>query len=98
MPELIKTLLEHGLKVRVVDVAPNPDKKDTYIIAGTMQDQKTGDIMPVAVPVNDTVAVTTRTGEPVSAAALQELQEGTVVVIEGKKSKRGVMRATHIVI
>ncbi len=98
VPELIKTLLEHGLKVRVVDVAPNPDKKDTYIIAGTMQDQKTGDIMPVAVPVNDTVAVTTRTGEPVSAAALQELQEGTVVVIEGKKSKRGVMRATHIVI
>jgi hypothetical protein len=54
--------------------------------------------MPVAVPVNDTVAVTTRTGKRLSAAEVQELQEGTVVVIEGKKSRKGVIRATHIVI
>ena len=63
VPELIKTLLEHGLKVTVVDVAPNPDKKDTYIIAGTMQDQKTGDAVPVAVPVDGSVVVSNRAGK-----------------------------------
>ena len=82
----------------VAGVAPNPDKKDTYIIAGTLQNQKTGDAVPVAVPVDDTVVVTNRAGKRVSAAAVQELQEGTVVVIEGKKSRRGVIRVTHIVI
>ena len=97
-PELIKALLEAGLKMTVAWVAPNPDKKDTYIIAGTLQNQKTGDAVPVAVPVDDTVVVTNRAGKRVSAAAVQELQEGTVVVIEGKKSRRGVIRATHIVI
>jgi hypothetical protein len=42
--------------------------------------------------------VTNRAGERVSAAAIQKLQEGAVVVLEGKKSKRGVIRANHIVI
>jgi len=98
VPELIKALLEAGLKMTVAGVAPNPDKKDTYIIAGTLQNQKTGDAVPVAVPVDDTVVVTNRAGKRVSAAAVQELQEGTVVVIEGKKSRRGVIRVTHIVI
>ena len=97
-PELINALLEHGLKMTVIGVAPNPDKKDTCIIAGTLQNQKTGDAVPVAVPVDDTVVVTNRAGKRLSAAAVQELQEGTVVVIEGKKSRQGVIRATHIVI
>ncbi|MFL5588908.1 MAG: diacylglycerol/lipid kinase family protein [Ktedonobacteraceae bacterium] len=97
-PELIKALLEAGLKMTVAGVAPNPDKKDAYIIAGTLQNQKTGDAVPVAVPVDNSVVVTNRAGKRVSAAAVQKLQEGTVVVIEGKKSRRGVIRATHIVI
>ncbi len=97
-PELINALLEHGLKMTVIGVAPNPDKKDTCIIAGTLQNQKTGDAVPVAVPVDGTVVVTNRAGERLSAAAVQELQEGTVVAIEGKKSRKGVIRATHIVI
>ena len=97
-PELINALLKHGLKMTVVGVAPNPDRKNTYIIAGTVQNQKTGDAVPVAVPVDDNVVVTNRAGEYNSAAALQELQEGAVVVLDGKKSRRGVIRATRIVI
>jgi YegS/Rv2252/BmrU family lipid kinase len=97
-PEFINALLETGLKVTVAGVAPNPATKGTIIIAGTLQNQKSGDVLPVAVPVDHNVVVTNRAGERVSAAAIQKLQEGAVVVLEGKKSKRGVIRANHIVI
>jgi len=97
-PELISGLLDHGTKVTVVGVAPDPNKKETYIIAGTIQDPNTGDTRPVALPVNDHVTILRRNGEHATPASVQELQSGAEIVADGKKSKRGAIRATHVVI
>ncbi len=94
----VNALVEHGTKVTVVGVGPNPDQQNTYIIAGTMQNEHTGDTIPVAVRVNDTVTVLRRTGEHVPSATVQTVQEGAEIVVEGKKSKRGAIRATHVVL
>ncbi len=91
-------LVEHGTKVTVVGVGPNPDQQNTYIIAGTMQNEHTGDTIPVAVRVNDKVTILRRTGEHVPPATVQTVQEGAEIVVEGKKSKRGAIRATHVVL
>ena len=97
-PERVDTLLEQGCKVTVVGAAPNPEKSNTYIIAGIIQKQQSGDNVPVSVYVDNTVTILRKTGEHVEPAAVQELQAGAVIVAEGRKSKRGVIRATHVVI
>src|SRR5712691_1530888 len=38
----VNALVEHGTKVTVVGVGPNADQPNTYIIAGTMQNEHTG--------------------------------------------------------
>lgn len=98
LPELVDALLEHGRKVTVVGKAPNADKKHTYIIAGGTPKAGTGEIKPVAVVVDDDTALFDRTGNHVSSSAVEELQDGTVVVVEGKKSKRGVIQASRLVL
>lgn len=97
-PELIATLLEHGHKVTVRGIAAQPEKQHTYIIAGTVPHQMTGDTTPVAVRVNDSATILRRSGEQVAPAMVQQLQEGVVIVADGKKSKYGVIRARHILI
>ncbi len=97
-PEMVNELLEHGTKVTVVGVGPNPDKKETYIIAGTTQNPNTGDTHSVAIRVNDRVTILRRNGEHATPASIQELQSGTEIVTDGKKSKWGAIRATHLVI
>ena len=39
-----------------------------------------------------------QTGENVPPAALPKLQEGETIIVEGKKNKRGVIRAKEIVL
>lgn len=95
-PELIRTLLEQGHKVTVRGVAAQPGKQHRYIIAGTVPHQLTGDTTPVAVLVNDGVTIFRRSGEQVAPSLVQQLQEGGVIVADGKKSKYGVIRARHI--
>jgi 2-succinyl-5-enolpyruvyl-6-hydroxy-3-cyclohexene-1-carboxylate synthase len=97
-PEVVGEILEHGTKITVVGVAPNPDKKETYIIAGTTQNPNTGDTHPVAVRVNGRVTILRRNGEHATPASVQELQSGAEIVTDGKKSKRGAIRATRVVI
>jgi hypothetical protein len=94
----VNALVEHGTKVTVVGVGPNPDRQNTYIIAGTTQNEKTGDTSPVAVRVDDKVSILQHTGEHVPPAAVQTLQEGAEIVVEGKKSKRGAIRARQVVL
>ena len=98
LPELVHALFEHGRKVVVIDKAPDAEKKQTYIIAGNVPKQTTGEMRPVAVVVNRNTAVFNREGRHVSSDAVQELQEGATVVVEGKKSKRGVIHASRIVL
>jgi YegS/Rv2252/BmrU family lipid kinase len=96
-PEQIEALLEHGRKVTVVGVAPNPERKGTYIVAGGTSEKKTGKSKPVAVRIDHHTTLVGRTGEPLPAAFAAELPEGDVIHVEGKQSKRGVIRAKRVV-
>ena len=91
-------LIEHGRKVTVVGVAIYPDKKQTFIIAGTTSKKSTGETIPVAICVEDDTTLLKQTGEFASAGDVEHLQENAEIVVEGKKSKRGVIHATHIMI
>ena len=97
-PERVQALLEHGRKVTVVGVSANPEQKDTYIVAGSATKQRTGEAQPVAVRIDKSTTVIRQTGEDVSPAVLSKLHEGETMVVEGKKSKRGVIRAKQVVI
>lgn len=96
--EHVKALLEHGRKVTVIGVSANPAKEDTYIVAGSATKQSTGGAQPVAVCIDKSTTVMRQTGEGVSRAVVPKLHESETIVVDGKKSKRGVMRAKHVVI
>lgn len=92
------TLLEHGRKVTVVGVTTHPGKKGAFIVAGTTAKLSTGETRPVAICIDAGTTLLKQTGEPATAIEVQQLQEKMEIVVEGKKSKRGVIRATSVVI
>ncbi len=94
----VDKLIEQGRKITVVGVAHEPDKKETYILAGGTAKKSTGETRPVAVCVNGNTTILRQTGETASPSSMQELQEGAEIVVEGKKSKRGVIAAKQIVV
>ncbi len=94
----IKALMENGRKVTVTAVRSNPAKKNTYVVAGTITRQATGESRPVALSVDEHVVVTKQDGEHVVPSTVRDLQVGATIVVEGKKSKRGVISAKQIVI
>jgi YegS/Rv2252/BmrU family lipid kinase len=94
----IDALLEHGRKVTVVGVGPNPERKGTCIVAGKVPDKKTGESKPVAVRIDHNTILVNHTGERLSLGAAAELPEGGVIVVAGKKSKRGVIQANRVVV
>ena len=96
--EQVKALLSHGRKVTVVGISANPGKKETYIVAGSATKQRTGETLPVAVSIDKRATVRRQTGEDVASAVVRTLHEGDTIVVEGKKSKRGTIRATQVVI
>jgi uncharacterized NAD(P)/FAD-binding protein YdhS len=97
-PELVNALFKDGRKVVVIGKALDIEKKQTYIIAGNAPKRTTGEMRPVAVVVNSNTAVFDREGIQVSSEAIQELQEGVTIIVEGKKSKRGVIQASRLVL
>ena len=97
-PEQIDGLLEHGRKVTVLAVGPNPSRKGTYIVAGGASEKETGEPKPVAVRIDHHTTLFRPKGEPLSAAFAAKLAEGGVLVVEGKESKRGVIRAKRVVV
>jgi YegS/Rv2252/BmrU family lipid kinase len=96
--EQIGALLENGQKVTVVGVGPDPERKGTFIVAGETSRKKTDESKPVAVRIDHNTTLVKRTGEPLPAAFAAELPERGVIVVEGKQNKRGVIRATRVVI
>lgn len=96
--EQVKMYLENGRKVKIIGATPNPEKKDTYIVAGEVTKEMTGEAKPVAVCIDDNTTIIKRTGEHVTTAIVHELQEGGFMVVEGKKSNRGVIRASRVVV
>ena len=96
--EQLGTLLEHGRKVTVVGVTTHPGKKRTYIVAGTAPKRSTGETAPVAICIDESTTLLKQTGESATAVEVEHLQENMEIVVEGKKSKRGVIQATGVVI
>ena len=96
--EQLNTLIEHGRKVTVVGVTIHPDEKRTHIVAGTTSKRSTGETIPVAICIGDNTILLKQTGELASAVEVEHLQENVEIVVEGKKSKRGVIHATHVVV
>jgi YegS/Rv2252/BmrU family lipid kinase len=96
--ELIATLLAGGHQVTVKGVASHSQKQNTYIIAGTVPHQMTGDTTPIALCVDESVIISRNSGEQISIEMIQELQEGSKIIALGKKSKYGVIRAIRVVI
>jgi diacylglycerol kinase family enzyme len=92
------TLLDQGHKVTVLGVTSHSNKKCMYIVAGTTSKPSTGETRPVAIYIDDSTALLKRTGEPAAAIEVQQLQEGAEIVVEGKKSKRGVIHATRMAV
>src|SRR6476661_7922343 len=87
-----------GRKVTVVAVGPNPERKAAWIVAGAAPDKDTGESKPVAVRIDRDTRLVTPDEEALAPAAAANLSEGSVIVVEGKRSKRGVIRAKRVVV
>ncbi len=96
--DLINMLQEQGYKVKVNGVGQVPNKRQTHIIAGSTVRQRTGETIPVAVRIDDDTVILSQTGEHAPLAQIQMLPDGAVVIAHGKKSKRGVINAKHVVL
>jgi YegS/Rv2252/BmrU family lipid kinase len=96
--EQLNTLVDHGRKVTVVGVTTHPDKKRTFIVAGTTSKRSTGETTPVAICIDDDTTLLKQTGEPATTVEVQQLQENMEIVVEGKKSKRGVIHAKGVLV
>lgn len=82
----------------MVGVSPNPAEKQAYIVAGTTTKASTGEAKPIAVCINALTEVRKRTGEEAAPELVRELSAGHVIVVEGKKSKRGVITARRFIL
>ncbi len=96
--EQIQTLLENGYTVTLIGAVQQAGEHAIFIAAGTTIKSQTGEAKPVAVRIDDNTTMVRRTGEHVSTATILNVQEGQEIVVEGDKSKRGVILATRIVI
>ena len=96
--EGVKELLETGRKVTVTGSAVLSEKKQRYVIAGTTPKAATGELKPVAVVIDKDTALFKRSGEMASALDALRVQNGTEIIVEGSKSKRGVIHATRAVV
>jgi hypothetical protein len=90
------SLRQQEYRVTVIGVAAHPAKPDTSIIAGRYKKRDTDETEVVAVRVNDHTLVLREEDERVPHEEMPALQEGQEIVVDGKKSKRGVIRARVI--
>jgi YegS/Rv2252/BmrU family lipid kinase len=94
----LDSLLEHGRKVTVVGVTRDPERKTTYIVAGVSSQEKSGTSKPVAVRIDHETTLVGPTGDPLPIEVAARLLENSVIVVEGKQSKRSVIRAKRVVV
>ena len=99
LPDVVDGLVRHGRRVTVIGKVPNPSQSHTYVIAGTLQ-KSTGETSPVAVVINEKTRVFSRDGHSVSSNddAIEELAEGSVLMVEGSRSKYSVIQAKRAVL
>ena len=92
----VEELQQHGRKITVVGVACYPQRRETYIIAGTYQAKNDGRIEPAAIRVDEHTLVLNRQGERVIPVMVEHLREGDQISVQGKKSKHGVFDAVCV--
>ncbi len=80
----------------VIGVAPIPEKQHTYIVAGSYKKQDTDETEVVAVRIDDQTRILNSEGAYIPLTAIGELQEEEKIVVEGDKTKRGVIRASCV--
>lgn len=96
LEELASRLLRDGRIITVTGMAQLPEKEHTYIVAGTTTKASTGEQRPVAVVIDEHTPILQRDGAPAPIDILGH--QGTQFVVEGKMSRRGVLKARRIVI
>jgi len=82
--------------VTVIGVAPIPEKQHTYIVAGSYKKQDTDETEVFAVRIDDQTRILNSEGAAIPPTAVWELHEGEKIVVEGDKTKRGVIRASCV--
>ena len=82
----------------MVGAARNPHRKIAGIVAGTTTKNSTGESKPVAVRIEEGTTVVDGAGEPMPVGFVARLPEGSEIVVEGKQSKRGVIRAKRVLV
>ncbi|GLV59969.1 hypothetical protein KDH_67920 [Dictyobacter sp. S3.2.2.5] len=99
LPDVMDALASHGRKVAVYGKAPNASAPNTYVIAGEVQ-KRSGQSDPGAVVVNEKTTIFDRQGRRISniEAAMRDLAEGAVIIVDGKCSKRNVVQAKRLVL
>ncbi len=95
---LVNTLLEEGYKTTITGVVAALARKPRYIIAGHTVKRQTGETKAVAIRVDEDTIVLLHNGEQVPHADLLRLQDGAQVKVDGKKSKRGVIKAKYVML
>lgn len=90
------SLQQQEYRVTVIGVTLHPAKPGATIIAGNYKKQDNDETEVVAVRVNDRTLVLRQEDERVPHSEVQALQEGQKIVVNGKKSKRNVIRARRI--
>ena len=82
----------------VIGVGSGSERGGGWVVAGGIADRTTGDSEPVAVRIDPGTTIVRPTGEPLPTGFAAALPAGGVIVVEGKQSKRGVIRATRVVV
>jgi diacylglycerol kinase family enzyme len=98
LSEHVNEVLANGRKVTVIGKVIYPQKSHTYIIAGDVARPISNDTRPCAVVIDDKTTIFNREGQQTGPEAVEDLQQNDVVVVEGSKSKRGVIRAKTVVL
>lgn len=96
--DFLNMLQGQGFKVKINGVVQVPSKKQTTIIAGSTVKQRTGEMRPVAIRIDEDTIVLSHSGEHAYLAYILMLPDGAEVIAYGKKSKRGVIKAKHVVL
>ena len=92
----LQAVLAHGSTVIIVGGVPDPAEKHSYILAGDVIEDHTGDSRPIAVRLDEHTIILDKSGQHVPLSAVEQLKEGQPVVVDGKESKRGVIHAKQI--
>ncbi len=96
--DILNMLQKQGYKVKVNGVVQVPSKKQRTIMAGNTLKQRTGETRPVAVRIDEATIVLSHNGEHAPLAQIQMLPDGAAVIAHGKRSKRGVIKAKHVML